>query len=169
MVQLIDLFKETLPKVKLIGKRYIDSDRDQYGSFGQKWEEWFQNGYFTVLEKKITNHPYPDYLGVMRETESGFEYWIGMFFPESENDIAGFDAVMIEKSEMAVGYLYGNPDNGELYGMDPHMMVIKKIAEMGWVSANTWFIERYNCPRFTKKDDQGNVILDYCVFLKSTD
>lgn len=167
MVQLIDLFKEFLPTVKFIGKRYLDRDRDQYGSFSQKWEEWFQKGYFQTLEKQLTDHPYPEYLGLMRETKSGFEYWIGMYFPESQADISGFESVMVEKSDVAVGYLYGNPDNGELYGMDPHMMVINKITEMGWKPANTWFVERYNCPRFTEKDAQGNVILDYCVFLKS--
>ena len=28
-----------------------------------------------------------------------------------------------------------------------------------------YFFERYNCPQFTEKDEQGNVILDYCTCL----
>ena len=28
-----------------------------------------------------------------------------------------------------------------------------------------YIFERYNCPRFTEKDEQGNVILDYGIYL----
>ena len=50
MAEIIKCYKEHLPVLRLIGKRYTDSDRIS-GSFGAKWGEWFQNGWFAEIEK----------------------------------------------------------------------------------------------------------------------
>ena len=49
-VEIVKTYKEHFPSLRLIGKRYSDEDR-QNGSFGHKWGEWFQNGWFDKLEK----------------------------------------------------------------------------------------------------------------------
>jgi hypothetical protein len=38
--------------LRFIGKKYGDSDRVN-GMFGSKWNEWWQNGWFDILEKHI--------------------------------------------------------------------------------------------------------------------
>ena len=40
MAEIIKVFKEHMPELKLIGKRYGDKDRDRYGSYSEKWQEW---------------------------------------------------------------------------------------------------------------------------------
>lgn len=167
MVEIVKVYRESFPALRLIGKRYTDNDRDANGSFVHKWGEWFQNGYFKTLEK-LDGLPENEgaYLGCMR-CEDEFEYWIGMFFPEGTPVPDGYMYVDIPKGDIGTCWIYGREDNGELYGEEPHDMCMTKIADAGWeLAQNPWYFERYNCPRFTSPDEKGNVILDYCVYLK---
>jgi hypothetical protein len=92
MFEIIKIYKESLPSLKLIGKKYTDQDRDQYGSFGSKWcNEWFANGLFKKIESlKNIDVEAGSYLGVMRNNQGKFEYWIGMFFEENVVTPLGF-------------------------------------------------------------------------------
>lgn len=160
MAVILKTFLEPCPSVKLVGKRYTNADRDQCGTFGEKWSQWFERGWFTQLES-CGSGPDGSYVGAMRIAEQGFEYWIGMLLTEARVP-ADFEAVDIPAGNMAVCYLYGQEDSGELYSMHDACMVAWR--EKGW-TPNGWFIERYNCPRFTTPDEKGNVILDYCACL----
>lgn len=72
----------------------------------------------------------------------------------------------IPAGDIGICWIYGNESTGELYGIEPHNACVKKIEEQGWkVAENSWFFERYQCPRFTTPDEKGNVILDYCFYL----
>lgn len=153
-------FLETMPDVMLVGKRYTDGDRDQYGSFGEKWGQWFGNGWFGQLEASGAVQD-ESFVGAMRITEAGFEYWIGMLMLKSDVP-EGFEAVQIPGGDLAVCYLYGSENGGEIYQM--HDACVSAWAEQGW-TPNGWFMERYNCPRFTTPDEKGNVILDYCAWV----
>jgi len=168
MADIINCFKEHLPSLKLIGKRYIDSDRGANGSFGAKWGEWFQNGWFDQIESLGTLPENGDaYLGVMRCVDETFEYWIGMFFPVSTEAPEGYSSIEIPESDIATCYIYGREDSGELFGLDAHNACMKKVAEQGFtLQKDPWYFERYNCPRFTTPDEHGKVILDYCVTIK---
>ncbi|MGN6714677.1 hypothetical protein [Anaerocolumna jejuensis] len=42
MAEIIKVYKEHLPAVRFIGKRYTNTDRCKDGGFGYKWEEWFE-------------------------------------------------------------------------------------------------------------------------------
>lgn len=96
-----------------------------------------------------------------------FEYWIGMLFPTNTAAPDGYQYEDLAEGDVGVCWLYGNADNGELYGMDPHNVCMAKIAEQGWQQrANAWFFERYHHPRFTTPDEKGNVVLDYGVYVK---
>ena len=163
-VEIRKTYKEHFPSLRLIGKKYSDGDR-QGGSFGHKWGEWFQNGWFGVLEKLSPIAENGDaYLGVMRAVDGTVEYWIGMFFPEGTEVPAGFEGVDIPAFDAAVCWLYGNEHNGELYGIEVHNMVVAEAGKQGFVRKDDdWCFERYNCPRFTSPDEQGNVILDYGI------
>ena len=47
---------------------------------------------------------------------------------------------------------------------DPSVSGVAAWQERGWTPSG-WFLERYNCPRYTVPDEKGNVILDYCAYL----
>lgn len=63
-------------------------------------------------------------------------------------------------------WLSGNEKNGELYSAEASDLCMAAMVEKGWsFSQKGWFFERYTCPRFTKPDKKGNVILDICAYL----
>jgi predicted transcriptional regulator YdeE len=168
--EIIKVYREAQPALRLIGKRYLDRDRDpNTGLFAPKWGEWHANGWFDLLEK----HAAPDatnggaYIGLMGSGDDGFEYWIGIFFPEGTEPPDGFDYADIPASDVGVCWIRGTePDiytqtlqcYAELLGED--MRVPTRDALGRWYE-----FERYNCPRFTDADADGNVILDYAVYL----
>lgn len=167
MVEIIKVYREIFPSLRLIGKRYIDSDRGENGGFSNKWDEWFQKGCFKPLEELGGLPENEDaYLGCMRCSDK-FEYWIGMFFPEGTPVPEGYEYADIPSGDIGTCWIYGRDDNGEIYGEEPYNMSMSKIEEAGWkVAENSWVFERYNCPRFTTPDEKGKVILDYCFYLK---
>ena len=66
MAKIIKTYREELPQVRFIGKRYGNEDRNEMGSFSSQWEEWFREGWFSLLEN--ANPPIEDaYLGLMGE------------------------------------------------------------------------------------------------------
>lgn len=167
MFKIIKTYKEKFPALRLIGLPYTDKDRNSFGSFSEKWNEWFKTGKFEILEKLQS---LPDnenaYVGCMRMNNDMIEYWIGMFFPAGTLVPEGFQYVDIDEGFVGTNWIYGSESNGEIYGYKPHNACMEKLRENNWQSADTWCFERYNCPRFTTPDQFGNVILDYCIYLK---
>ncbi|MCL1858014.1 MAG: GyrI-like domain-containing protein [Oscillospiraceae bacterium] len=166
----VKVYRESLPKVKFIGKKYGDSDRIN-GSFGAKWGEWFSNGWFNILEKEIDMLPKEceggAYIGLMRVKNNIFEYWVGMFAAEGSPVPLGFAYIDIPAGDIATAWIHGSDDNGEIYGMDAHNACMNKFFEKGWqLQDDPYFFERYQCPRFTTADKDGRVILDYCIYIK---
>ncbi|MDR2504853.1 MAG: GyrI-like domain-containing protein [Oscillospiraceae bacterium] len=154
------VFTETVPAGRLIGKRYTDEDKVG-GSFGAKWGEFMQRGWFAALEQAGGKVEF-DYVAIMRMNEGEFEYWIGMFFDKNANVPEGFESIDTEEFEAAVFWIYGNAENGEIYCQEDACLA--EMNKRGWrKKQDGWEIERYNCPRFTGPDDAGNVILDYYI------
>lgn len=167
MAEVIRVLRQSYPPLRLIGKRYTDVDRGSDGGYSQKWSEWFEQGYFRPLEQLEAVSATGDaYVGCMR-CAGEFEYWIGMFFPEKTPVPDGYTYVDIPAGDVGICWIYGREDTGELYGHEAHEMCIVEIKEAGWQLADEpWVFELYNCPRFTNPDEDGNVILDYGVYLK---
>ncbi|MEA5002225.1 MAG: GyrI-like domain-containing protein [Christensenella sp.] len=168
-MEIVKVYKESMPHVKLIGKRYTNEDRDETGTFAGYWQQWFAEGWFDILNQcKGISGVSEDFLGAMRMTgaDGSFEYWIGAFLAPDADVPEGFDAVEISAGEIGVCWLYGNEKSGELFGMDASNMSMAAISAEGWkFSDDGWFMERYNSPRFTTPDEKGNVILDICAYL----
>lgn len=165
--EVTSVYKEQIPSARLIGKRYTDEHRNAAGSFADQWEEWFANGWFEKIGRLgcLPESEGASY-GLMRMNGIQFEYWIGMLFPKHTEVPEGFDHADLAEGAAGICWLYGK-DNGELFGMEPHKRCMAKIAEQGWsLGENPWFFERYHPVRFTTPDEQGNVILDYGVYLK---
>jgi hypothetical protein len=157
--------------MRFIGKRYKNSDRDSYGSFSKYWCEFFQNGLFAELEKQ--NPEFCDYFGLMGCSETDFEYWIGMFFPVETAVPEGYSYVDMPESDVGICWIMGKEETGELFGAEPHNMCMQEIKDNGMTFRDDfqsdekwlWFFERYNCPRYTQKAEDGTVILDYGVYV----
>lgn len=168
MAEIIKVYREHLPPVRFIGKRYTNADRLN-GNFGHKWREWYQNDWFSPLEKlgKV-EHIENGCLGFMR-CHPNVEYWIGMFLPCDTPVPDGYDFIDLEGGNIGVCWIKGNDTDGSIYAM--HEKCIERLKENGMslykegADDRAYFFERYNCPRFSKKDEQGNVILDYGVYL----
>lgn len=172
MAEIIKCYKERLPALRFIGKKYTDKDR-VYGGFGAKWGEWFQNGWFDELEKLgVLSENGNAYLGLMKWAEGSFEYWIGIFFPENTLVPEGYGYVDFIGSDIGTCWIYGFEQNDNIYGM--HDECVAKMMEEGFDfqddfgdgNKQFWFFERYNCPRFTTPDENGKIILDYCFYIK---
>ncbi len=150
---------ENHPVARLIGKRYERSPN---------WGEWWQNDWFSVLEKNERLYTNGDaYIGAVRIVNGIPERWIGMFFPQNTNVPEGFDYVDIEPTDYAVFYLYDKEDSKDFYTQDTHNMCLNELKSCGLErKENFWCFERYQCPRFTSPDDKGNVILDYGISIE---
>lgn len=104
----------------------------------------------------------------MRMADGGFEYWIGMFLPQDAPVPEGYEHMDLPEETCALFWIYGSESGGELYGMSAEALCQAELDRRGWVRKDAgWHFERYNCPRFTTPDAQGNVILDYGVPLAS--
>ena len=172
------VYKESFPALRFIGMRYTNDDRVDDG-FGKHWGEWWTNERFGRLKEAVASAPYDEStigLMTMRGDMSDFTYWIGLFFPAGSTTPEGFDFIDLPESNIGVGWVCGNEDNGEIFGAPPHEAVCKKLEDekigafrndiAGEGSDTYCFFERYNCPRFTEKDENGNVTLDYGNYLK---
>lgn len=167
MPQIVNVYKESLPALRFIGKRYTDADRGADRGFGHKWDEWHANGWFAPLEQleSAAEHEHA-HIGYMRFTHE-LEYWIGMFFPADTPVPEGYAFVDVPAGEVGICWIYGSDETGEIYGPGPHQMCEVKLLEAGWELADQMqAFERYNNTRFLNPDERGNVILDYGIYLK---
>lgn len=165
MAEIIKVFKESIPEMKFIGKKY-----DNFGH----WDEWWQNGWFDVIEKamggsnKIVSlwENGGAYVGLERWAEGEpFAYYIGMFTPKYTPVPEGFTAIDFEGISLGTCWIYGKENE-----VHDTSACKKKLAENGmelWQDENgaVWSFENCLCPRYTTPDDKGNVILDYCYFV----
>ncbi|MCH5262494.1 MAG: hypothetical protein J1F42_06240 [Lachnospiraceae bacterium] len=158
-IQILRVEQESCPATRFIGKRYADN---------VNWEEWWSNNWFDVLES-IPSLPINDngYIGAVHIVDGVPEYWIGMFFSVDTDVPSGFEYIDIEPLNYAVFYLYGRENSSEFYTMKTHDMCLEELKVHNLKrKEDDWCFERYNCPRFTTPDANGNVILDYAVSIE---
>lgn len=168
-MKIVKVYKESLPKLKLVGKRYTSGDRDEQGTYARYWQQCFQENWANIF-KQCKGIPAADdnLVGAMRmaEGEDSFEYWIGACLALDAEVPSGFESVEIPAGELGICWLSGNGENGELYSMEASDMAMAALAEREWKFSETgWFFERYDATRFTTPDENGNVILDICAYL----
>ncbi len=95
------------------------------------------------------------------------QYWIGMFTPEDTEVPQGFEYIDFPKSSLGTCWIYGREE--EVHGSVGNCW--KALQNEGFeiaVDENgvEMSFENCLCPRFTTPDEKGNVILDYCYFIK---
>ena len=164
--EIVKVYTQDVPAVRFIGKKYGDSDRVD-GMFGKHWGDWFQNGWFEVIEKQTNKDItalYDDadaYIGLMRDNNGEFEYWIGILMPEETPVPDGYEYHDFPKAKFGVCWVHGKEE--EVYSQEERCA--DKLEQMGY-TLSEWCMERYCCPRFTTPDENGKVVLDICFYLK---
>ena len=120
-VKILEVKKESCPATRFIGKKYENSPN---------WGEWWQNDWFSVLEKNEGLEINGDaYIGAVHIVNGMPEYWIGMFFPVDTQVPDGFDFVDIEALNYAVFYLMDKEGSGDFYSMETHNMCLEQLKK----------------------------------------
>ena len=166
MAEIIKVFKEDIPTMRFIGKKY-----DNFGH----WGEWWQNGWFDLLENSMGGTDKilsvwengGGYVGLERRADGqSFEYWIGMFTPAYTPVPEGFAYIDFSEVNLGTCWIYGKEK--EVHNTKACKgAVIDQGLEL-WTDDNggVWSFENCTCPRYTTPDEQGNIIMDYCYFVK---
>lgn len=167
MAEITKVYREEIPAMRFIGKKHHD-----YSG----WGEWFANGWFDVVENSMGGvekilevwENGGGYVGLECRKEGKLDtYWIGMFTPENTKVPEGFDYIDFPKSALGVCWIYGKEEDvhggigncrKEIQNAGMEISTDEKGMEVSF--------ENGICPRFTTPDEKGNVILDYCYFVK---
>lgn len=166
MAEIKKVFKEKIPNMRFIGKKY--------GEFGH-WDEFWANDWFGILEKTMGG---PDailniwengggYVGLEhRSPESVFEYWIGMFTPAETSVPDGFEYKDFAGLSLGTCWIYGY--EADIHDTSACRSEVVKNGMIIWKDENggTWSFENCLCPRYTTPDENGKIILDYCYFVE---
>ncbi len=165
MAEIIKVFREHIPTLRFIGKRY--------DSFGH-WGEWWQNGWFDQLEAAMGGvdkvlsvwENGGGYIGVERRGDGvPFAYYIGMLTPANTPVPDGFIHIDFEGLALGTCWIYGTEQ--EVHDTSACRPALEQANMIPWQDAEgcTWSFENCLCPRYTTPDEQGYVILDYCYFI----
>ncbi len=166
MAEIIKVFKEHIPAMRFIGKRYDDIGH---------WGEWFANGWFDQLENamggvdKILSiwENGGAYVGLERRKEAEpFEYWIGMFTPADTAAPDGFCCIDFGEGNLGTCWIYGKEDAVHDTRRCKEALRNEGIEIIPMIDGAVYSFENCLCPRFTTPDETGNIILDYCYFVK---
>ncbi|MCL2461861.1 MAG: GyrI-like domain-containing protein [Defluviitaleaceae bacterium] len=155
--KIVNLYTETLPALRLIGKPCDCEVHDFVGD----WDKWLRNGWFAQLEKLGAAPENADrYLGV---TDNMGGYWIGLLFPQGAPVPDGFEFAEIPALRYAILQFEGKHDK-ELLGEDGINLIIEETRRRGLPPAplwGGWCIERYSKP--TPQNGTGKVLLE-CLY-----
>jgi predicted transcriptional regulator YdeE len=167
MAELVSFEIKKLPKVLLIGKQIrLNTESFMKGEnpIPEFWDEVFAHKYFEQLEAQTDKIYDGSYVGVMLDWMRGdgeFSYVIGMLMMEDATVPDGFVAYPLGDQDVAVGWIKG--EYGDVIG-NAHRLTEEALKLHGRNNLNmNWFMELYNCPRYTNPDENGHIILDYYI------
>ena len=170
MAGIVKTYKQSVPATRFIGKI------DPYQGGG--WGEWHENGWFGIIEDaaggaEAINKLYEDsgaYIGLLHLSKdyNVLEYWIGMFVPPETKVPEGFQSIDYPAQNFGVCWIQGK-DMGEI--TSNYWKAAGSIMENGMEiiyedDGSFWDFERYQCPRYTTPDKNGNITVDFCYFVK---
>ncbi|MDR0819559.1 MAG: hypothetical protein LBN43_08335 [Oscillospiraceae bacterium] len=153
------------PPLRFIGKR-----SDAYPNWGDAWaNDWFGEIEKAGATAEINDDSYCVLTGI---TPEGVEFYLGEFFPANTPVPDGFDFADLPAMDAGIAYIKGKVE--EVYALtvpDKISELLAAFASEGIAASRRetsprWIsFERDNCPRFTDPDADGNVILDYAIYL----
>jgi predicted transcriptional regulator YdeE len=170
MAEIIKIYKQSVPTMRFICKK------DPYEGGG--WGEWHGKGWFGEIEKISGGEPtvhqlYEDgdaYIGMLNLSKdfNTLGYYIGMFVPLNTSVPEGYISMDYPAQNFGVCWIQGK-DMDDIQSQFRFLQ--EKINEAGMErikedDGSFWQFERYGCPRYTNPDENGNIIVDYCCFVK---
>lgn len=173
-MEVSEMVVKPYPAVRFIGKKYTNHDRDERGTFAEKWQEWFDKGWFEPFQEIGIE---PCFIGLMScgETIDGFRYWVGVLTPENTKVPEGYDYIDIPACDMAQIDVYGDDKTGEIYGEEPLRQCLERVKQTRTVKnfyrGNDFGVQHIHLERYVDgkcciPDDKGNVILEYGIYVK---
>lgn len=123
MVRIDSVSNETLPDVRLVGKRYRADE-----SFSLKWKEWKENDWFSTLADPKSLYS-SSYVGAKHIVNGALEYWIGMICLPNTNVPKGFEYIDIDEVNLAVFHLQGKAY--KLTSFDTHNSCLDELNKNG--------------------------------------
>lgn len=165
-MKIIKTFRQHVPAMRFIGKAY--------GEFGH-WGDWFANGWFEEIERAMGGADTicrqwengGGYVGLERRKEGEpFVYWIGMFTPAGTAVPEGFRSIDFPAGNLGICWLYGSEGDVHQTGGCRGQLASQGMEVLPDADGAVWSFENCLCPRYTTPDETGNIILDYCFFIK---
>ena len=161
MAELVKIDFVEMPEVLVIGKTIeVDWTKiHQENPIPAFWDECFKDGTFKTLEEQTDFIYNPAYVGYM----TLHSYTCGMLMKMGcQEPGKGFTTHVIIPSKVAVGWIKGQKQD---VFMNAHKVTETALEEWGYKynPKCRWSMELYNCPRFTKEDDDGRIIMDYYI------
>ena len=115
-------------------------------------DDWENGGGYVGLERRANGQP--------------FEYWISMFTPANTTVPEGFAYMDFSEVNLGTCWIYGKEK--EVHNTKACKGAVIDQGLKLWTDDNggVWSFENCTCPRYTTPDEQGNIIMDYCYFVK---
>lgn len=171
-MQIVNMYYERMPAFRLVGKRYTSVDLNAAGMLDDRFNEWFQNGWFNFLFN-LGGFPGHEYTALCAyENKGTMAWWIGVFAPENTTVPEGFSFMDFPPGIVGMCWMRGYRYTGEIFSNVSFDKCKKKLLDAG----NTfrmdfngetcqWSFQRYDNTRFFIPDSDGKVIMDYGVYL----
>lgn len=166
MHKITKVFRDSVPEMRFICKKYSTYDG---------WGEWFANGLFDKVEAamggadSITDiwENGGGYVGLEMRRGDEFVYAVGMFTPAGTEVPDGFDSIDFPACAFGTCWIYGKEEDVHGGIGECRDAVLRNGFEIA-TTADGYEIAFENglCPRFTAPDENGCVILDYCMLVK---
>ena len=167
---IIKVYIQTIPATRFIGKNF---GSEQHPDWGYAWG----NDVFGKAEKAVNDQAkirtqFEDadvYCGLYyRNSETGaYDGWCGLFLPPDTEVPDGLDHIDFPEQNLGVCWIYGKQN--ELYNLVsqcPDKLISSGMEIISDAKGYIGHFERDQCPRFTTPDEKGNIIVDYCYFVK---
>lgn len=154
--QILEITCESMPALRLIGKRYAGNI-----DVRSLWQEWYRTEWFAEL-KAFTRQADTHFLGAKRIVGGMLEYWIGVLCPLETCVPDGYDGIEIDALKYAVFKLYGKPL--QLTSFETHQLCLDELRERGLVRfEDHWCLERHGRDDFGMLAVTTPVVTEYCI------
>lgn len=166
MAELVKFEVVDLPKTCLVGKASRFNSELHFKGINRIpafWDRCLSDGTFAPLESKTDALYEPAYVGASMDWDMGygtFTYICGMLFKEDVTVSEGYVMREFGGEKIAMCWIKGK--NAADVTSAAHTLACQAIKNASLIPDQTkWSMELFNNPRFTKPDENGEIILDY--------
>ena len=153
-VKILEIKKENSPAARFIGKKY---------NTAPNWGEWWQNDWFSILEKN-KRLPINDdaYIGAVHIAAGTPEHWIGMFFLPNTNASEGFEYIDIDEVNLASFKLQGK--SYKISSFEAHNICLAELSKYNMTRyEDYWCFECFDAEQYNTVNTKNAVTIDYKI------